>query len=109
MKHGTKLWLWAALVLSVCTTVLNAFSGRWPSVVIALVALVGLCFLLFREKKAGFQLMCACYAVSCVVGIVSGISGGTDPVAAVVMSVIGSLLIPGVTALFLRGQWQSLK
>ena len=109
MKNATKVWLWIALILSLGTTILNGMEARWPSVMIAIGAMVGLCLLLFRGQKLGFQLMCICYVISCVVGIFSGIAGGTNPVLAVLMSLIGSCLIPGVTALFLRGQWQALR
>ena len=46
MRKAAKIWLWCALALSVATTLLNAFSGRMLSVVIALAALAGLCILL---------------------------------------------------------------
>ena len=109
MKKTLKIWLWIALVLSAATTVLNGAQGRWPSVAIALCSLVGLCLLLFRGRKLGFQLMCVCAVLSCIVGILSGIAGGTSPAAAVAMSLVGAALIPGITALFLRGQWAALK
>ena len=109
MKKGTKIWLWIALILCIATTALNAASGRILSVVIALGSIAGLCLLLFREKKMGFWLLCGCYVLSFVNGVVSGILGGTNIVATVVMSLIGSRLVPGITYLFLRGQMDQLK
>ena len=108
MKKSTRIWLWVALVICAATTILNAVSGRWPSVVIACVAIAGLLLLQLRNKKAGFYLMCFCYAISCVVGIYEGISGGTGLLVSVLMSVIGAAVIPVVTAIFLRGQWTAL-
>ena len=109
MKKSTKIWLWFALILCAATTVLNASYGRWPSVVIAVVSLVGLGLLLFRQKKFGFFLMCICYVLSFLVGVVGGASGGTSLAVSIAMSLIGSALVPVVTALFLRGQWDQLK
>ena len=90
MKTSTKIWLWL-------------------SVVIAPGGMAGLCLLLFREKKAGFWLLCGCYALAFLNGAVSGILGGTGAVVSIVMSLIGSLLVPGITWLFLRGQMDRLK
>ena len=109
MKKSTKIWLWTALVLRAATTALNAASGRILSVVIALGGMAGLCLLLFREKKAGFWLLCGCYALAFLNGAVSGILGGTGAMVSIVMSLIGSLLVPGITWLFLRGQMDRLK
>mgnify|MGYP005803382725 CR=1 FL=1 len=47
MKKPAKIWLWIALVLCVCTTGLNLSEGRWLSVAIAVVSIIGLCALLF--------------------------------------------------------------
>ena len=109
MKKSTKIWLWIALVLCAATTALNASSGRYLSVVIALGGIAGLCLLLFREKKAGFYLLCGCYALAFLNGAVSGVLGGTGVVLSVVMSLIDSLLVPGITWLFLRSQLAQLK
>ena len=109
MKKSTKIWLWFALILCAATTVLNASFGRWPSVVIAVVSIIGLGLLLFRQKKSGFILMCICYVLSFLVGVVGGTSGGTSLAVSIAMSLIGSALVPVVTALFLRGQWDQLK
>lgn len=109
MTKGTKIWLWFALVLSVGTTILNGVSGRWISVVIAVAALCGLCILLFTQKKWGFTLLCACYVLAFINGVFQGISGKSGLVAAIVMSFIGSALIPVVTYLCLRRNWDELK
>lgn len=57
MNKLSKVWLWAALILCVCTTALNALSGRWLSVVIAVVSIAGMVLLLARERKLGFWVM----------------------------------------------------
>lgn len=109
MTKGTKIWLWFALVLSTATTILNGFSGRVLSVIIALAALGGLCILLFTQKKWGFLLMCVCYVLSFGNGVYQGIAGESGLATAVVMSFIGSALIPGITYGFLRKSWEKLK
>ena len=108
MKKSTKIWLWVALIICIATTIMNASMGRTVSAVIAVVAIAGLCVLLFTQRKFGFTLMCVCYAISCIYSIMGSL-GGPNVLVSVIMSVVGSLLIPGITALFLRGQWKSLK
>lgn len=109
MTKGTKIWLWCALVLSAATTIMNGTLGRWESVLIAVVALVGLCVLLFTQKRWGFLLMCVCYVLSFINGVIQGVASGTNVVVTIVMSLIGSLLIPLVTYLFIRKSWDELK
>lgn len=107
MKRSAKVWLWVALVLCAATTVLNLTEGRIPSVVIALVSLVGLAVLLFAQKKAGFILMCCCYVLSFLVAVSGNLSAG-NPVVILVMSLVGSLLVPVITWLFIRSDWKQL-
>ena len=107
MKRSAKIWLWVALVLCAATTVLNRTEGRIPSVVIALVSLVGLAVLLFAQKKAGFILMCCCYVLSFLVAVSGNLSAG-NPVVILVMSLVGSLLVPVITWLFIRSDWKQL-
>ena len=109
MKKSTKTWLWVALVICVATTILNATQQRWVSVAIAVLSLIGLCLLLFKEKKNGFILMCCCNTVSCIYSIMGTVSRGESVMVGIIMSIVGSLMIPGITALFLRGQWSELK
>lgn len=108
MKKSTNIWLWIALILSSCTTILNATQTRWLSVGIAIIALSGLCVLLFKQKKAGFCILCVCNVLSFLVGVFSGNQGGTNIFLTVLMSFIGSALIPSVTWIFLRDQWENL-
>ncbi len=107
MKRSSKIWLWFALVLCAATTVLNATQGRIPSVIIALVSLAGLAILLFAQKKAGYILMC-CYVLSFLVAVTGSLSSG-NLLASIVMSLIGSLLVPVITWLFIRRDWAQLR
>lgn len=108
MKTATKIWLWVALVLCVCTTGLNLSEGRWLSVAIAVVSILGLCALLFAQRKAGYLVMYVCAVGSLIVGVTQNMAQlGLGM--ALVMSLIGSALVPGITGLFIKSQWNELK
>ena len=89
MKTSTKIWLWFALVLCAATTVMNA------------------CMVLFAKKKAGFTLMCCCCVVSFFVAVLGSL-GQPGLLVSILMSLVGSLLVPVITWLFLRRDWASL-
>ena len=109
MTKGTKIWLWAALVLCILTTILNAASGRIPSVILAVCAMIGLALLIFKEKKIGFIILCVSYGLAFIAGVWDGIASGTGILLSIGASLIGSLLIPVVTWLFLRKQFDRLQ
>lgn len=108
MKKSAKIWLWVALVLCVCTTGLNLSEGRWLSVAIAVVSIIGLCVLLFGQRKAGYIVMCVCAVGSFVVGVTQNM-GELGAALAIVMSLIGSALVPVIPGLFIKSQWKELK
>lgn len=108
MKKSAKIWLWVALILCVCTTGLNLSEGRILSVAIAIVSILGLCVLLFAQRKAGYIVMCICAVGSLIVGVTQNIQELGAPMA-IVMSLIGSALVPVVTGLFIKNQWSDLK
>lgn len=108
MKKASKIWLWFALVLCVCTTALNLTEGRWLSVVIAAISIAGLCVLLFTQRKAGYLVMCVCAVGSFLVGAVQNIQLLGAPTA-ILMSLIGAALVPGITGLFIKSQWKDLQ
>ena len=102
MRKSAKIWLVIAILLCACVTVLNFTEGRIPSVILALAEIAALVILLVKEKKAGFWLLCGCYLLSFLTGVIGGITGGTSILLSVGASAIGSVLIPGITWLFLR-------
>lgn len=105
MRKSAKIWLVIAILLCACVTVLNFTEGRIPSVILALVEIAALVVLLVKEKKAGFWLLCGCYLLSFLTGVIGGIggiTGGTGILLSAGASAIGSVLIPGITWLFLR-------
>lgn len=107
MNKASKIWLWVALVMCVCTTGLNLSEGRWLSVGIAVVSIIGLCILLFGQRKAGFLIMCVCAVGSFVVGASQNFA--QLGMMSILMSLIGSALVPVITGLFIRSQWNQLK
>lgn len=109
MKKSAKIWLVIAILLCASITVLNFTQGRIPSVILALVEIFALAVLLFKEKKAGFWLLCGCYLLSFITGVIDGITGGTGVLLSVGASAIGSILVPGITWLFLRKDLPSMK
>ena len=107
MSKASKIWLWIALVMCVCTTGLNLSEGRWLSVGIAVISIIGLCMLLFGQRKAGFIIMCVCAVGSFVVGASQNFAqlGAMS----ILMSLIGSALVPVITGLFIKSQWSQLQ
>ena len=107
MSKASKIWLWIALVMCVCTTGLNLSEGRWLSVGIAVISIIGLCILLFGQRKAGFVIMCVCAVGSFVVGASQNFAqlGAMS----ILMSLIGSALVPVITGLFIKSQWSQLQ
>ena len=102
MRKSAKIWLVIAILLCACVTVLNFTEGRIPSVILALVEIAALVVLLVKEKKAGFWLLCGCYLLSFLTGVIGGITGCTGILLSLGAWAIGSVLIPGITWLFLR-------
>ena len=107
MSKASKIWLWIALVMCVCTTGLNLSEGRWLSVGIAVISIIGLCILLFGQRKVGFVIMCVCAVGSFVVGASQNFAelGAVS----ILMSLIGSALVPVITGLFIKSQWSQLQ
>ena len=107
MSKASKIWLWIALVMCVCTTGMNLSEGRWLSVGIAVISIIGLCMLLFGQRKAGFVIMCVCAVGSFVVGASQNFAqlGAMS----ILMSLIGSALVPVITGLFIKSQWSQLQ
>lgn len=102
MSKGMKIWLWFALALRAFTTTVNLFSGRYLTVALAAGTVIGLCMMLFAQKKQGFYLLCICYVAAFASGIQEGLANPETLVVSIVMSLIGSAFIPLVTWLFLR-------
>lgn len=100
MEKKTKIWLLVAIVICALTTCMNVVEARWISVVLAIVAIIGLIELLLRNDNRGFYLTCICYIFSFIYSVISSI-GSSQMIIYIVMSFVGSVFIPGITAMFL--------
>ena len=109
MNKKTKGWLWIALIICVLTTMLNASMHRYTSVFFALISIIGLLTLLLQETKQGFYLLCIGYALSFGNGILANLNSDLNMMVVIGMSFIGSIIIPGISALLLKSQWANLK
>lgn len=52
--------------------------------------------------------MCGCYVLSFVIAVVGSLSSDAL-LLSIVMSFVGSILVPGITWLFLRRDWNQLQ
>ena len=102
LTRSAKIGLVFAILLCSATAVLNLMEGRIPSVVLAVIEIAALVVLLVPRRKIGFPILCGCYALSFVTGVYGGLTGGTGLALAIGASAIGSLLVPGLTWVFLR-------
>lgn len=108
MNRATRIWMVFAIVLCSAVAVMNAFSGRVESAVVAAVAIMLMVVLLATQKKAVFYGIIACYVVSFLISI-SHTIGQPGMAVGIVMSVVGSALVPAITGAFLSRTWGDLK
>lgn len=106
MSTGVKVWLWFVLIA-------NALSGiaaipvallapvAWISVLLEAAMVVGVCMLLFGQKKVGFYIMCGTLFAAFLINVIV-LQGG------VVRNAISGVLCPLITYLLLRGSWEEL-
>lgn len=108
MNKATRIWLVFAIVLCSAVAVMNAFSGRIESSIVAAVAIVLMIILLATQRKVAYYGIIACYVVSFLISV-SHTIGQPGMVVGIVMSVIGSALAPAITGGFLSRTWSELK
>lgn len=104
MSTGLKVWLWIVLVLNaitVVTTVLGALLNPllFVSAIGTALIIVGVCMILFKQKKLGLYIICGMEAISLVFNI---IGGGN-----IIISIISAVLMPGITYLLMKSNWES--
>ncbi|MCI5773839.1 MAG: hypothetical protein MR210_04680 [Erysipelotrichaceae bacterium] len=100
MEKKTKIWIICALVLSAFTTTINITESRWISVGLALIGMIGLGDLFIKKEIKGFYLTCACYGLSFLYSTINSLSE-TNALVYIIMAFIGSMIIPGITWLFI--------
>lgn len=107
MKTGLKVWLWIIFVLKIIVATFGVFSilgsplSGILTVACAVVFAIGVGIMLFKQQKLGFYLLCGSQAVMLVGDIVVG--------ANIVIAIIGALVLPLITWLLLKGDWDSFK
>lgn len=108
MEKKTTIWLICAIILCVFTTALNFSEARWISVALAVVGIIGLVYLLVKKDIKGFYLTCICYLLSFLHSAINSI-GTPNAMIYIIMSLIGSMIVPGITWLFVRNDRQLKK
>ncbi len=103
---GAKVWLWIVLVLNAisCVTLIPLLLvvpvAAAISIVLELVLIVGVVMLLFKRKKIGFYMLCACALLTMISNIIAGTG--------IIRAVASSVLLPVITFLVIRDQWNDL-
>lgn len=108
MEKKTTIWTICAIILCVFTTTINISESRWISVALAIVGIIGLIYLLVKKDIKGFYLTCICYVLSFLHSAIGSL-GTPNVMIYIVMSAIGSMIIPGITWLFVSNDKQLRK
>jgi len=104
MSSGLKIWLWIVLVLnalSLVGTIIAAILAPllFFSAIGTVLIIVGVCMILFKQKKLGFYIICGTVAIVLVFNIIGG-NG-------IILSIISAVIMPGITYLFMKPTWDS--
>lgn len=111
---GAKVWLWIVFVLNIIAFVFAAIGvigltallgplvlvATLLSLVVEVILIVGVAMLLFKGKKIGFYLLVACAVIGLILNLISG--------AAIVKSIISAVVMPLITYLLIKKQWDEL-
>ena len=115
LNLGAKIWLWIVFVLNcivlvralVATMGVMMYVTTFIAVILILCLVVevamiaGVGILLFRAEKRGFYII----LVSQVVGVVLNLLAGTFGI----RTIVGAVVCPLITYLFLVNQWEELE
>lgn len=104
--RGAKGWLWLVLIVNglSCLGIFPLFSV-WPMIAVftlisEVILIFGVVLLLFSKKKIGFYLLCACAVLTMIFNIMSGVG--------IIRAVASVVLMPTITYLVIRDQWNEL-
>lgn len=107
LNAAAKGWLWFVFIVNalVCLSAIGTAVTLSPKIGIFTAAaevliLIGVGLLLFKQKKVGFYIICAVVVVNLVVNIVLGVG--------IIRSVISAVIMPLITFLCLKSQWDEL-
>lgn len=107
MTTGCKIWLWIMLVANTISLVLGIISFSTLGVigiytiVAGIIAIVGICLLLFKKKRIGFYILLALAVVGLVVNIANG--------ANIVVSILSAIIAPALTFFFISKNQSVIK
>ena len=103
---GAKGWLWFVLIVNgiSCVGIFPVFAV-WPMIgvftlISEVILILGVILLLFSKKKVGFYLLCACAVLTMIFNIISGTG--------IIRAVASVVLMPTITFLVIRDQWNEL-
>ena len=63
--------------------------------------IAGIALLLFSQKKIGYFMCCGCAAIAFIINIFLGVN--------LILAIVSAVLMPTITFLFLKNQWNELK
>ncbi len=127
MRTGLKVWLWIvfafqiiglvssimALVNKDTLAMVIAMTGMDPtaiyivSIITGIITIIGILIMLFMKKKLGFWIICASCLISGVYGILT--ATGATAVVTIISNIIGIVLLPGITYLLMKKDWDTFK
>lgn len=105
-SDGARIWLWIVLVLNVlsCVSVFLVITVvpvlAIINIVLEIVLMAGVAMLLFKQRKIGFYILCACSIITGILNIVLGVN--------IIRAVLSAVLFPLITYLFIKNNWNEL-
>lgn len=107
MTTGCKIWLWIMLVANAISLVLGIISFSALGVIgiytiaAGILAIVGICLLLFKKKRIGFYILLALAVVGLIVNIANG--------ANIAVSILSAIIAPALTFFFISKNQSVIK
>ncbi len=106
MSTGLKVWLWIVLVLNaiiglLCIPLALLVPVLWVSVILEVILIVGVCMLLFKQKKMGFYILIGTSVLNLIINVVGG--------QGIVKSLISAILFPLITYALMRSSWDQFE
>ncbi len=107
LNTGAKVWLWIVFVINVISLIgaiptTIAFGGLlWLTLILEVVIVASIALLLFKQQKLGFFLVCGCAVVAFIINVILGTN--------IIYALISAVVMPTVTFLLLKSQWNELR
>ena len=106
MKTGLKVWLWFVFVVQIlsCISVVIAIAVN-PIFIVSLIAsaliIIGCALLLFKTMKLGYFMMCGGAVVNLIVNLIFKTN--------IIIALLGLILMPLITYLLMKDDWNNFK